>query len=569
MEAFTLQCERCGAPMRLSDKLHAKCPYCGNEVIFREPKSDRLTQEINRANRLRSESRFADAIREYRLIAEQNGGDAEVLWGLVLCEYGVEYVKDPRTGKLVPTCHRTVRQSILEDPDYLSALKAASFEQRGKYEALAKEIDRLQREIARRTEAAEDFDVFLSFKSTDDDGNPTQDALIARTIYDELGRRGFKVFFSDVTLSNMLFSDYEPVIFRALYSCKFFILVATKAEYVQAPWVKNEWSRFEERMEEEKLSGVACAVFDSRNVTDLPPFLRAQGVDLVRHGAGGYEVLLADAIERKLGRSRKSLEEEENAKKLDRLEENMKRLRGNMSAGDGSTVDTLLKRARQLIPEKTHESYDKAQEILSRVLETDPENGEAWWLQFLSQWWCVTGKDLIKYITKNSSAGDIISFWDQIGQNNALVRARQYADGETAEEIEEFIRWYKNTYQAELNRKRTALREKKAALNERIEKGERKSKKGKRLAIIIAIVIAMGIHVGLFLVLTLLVHVSFPENLLFSSAPMVPGYPTIIFLGWFLSGNSDDTKAREELRGLESRENDLKKYEESFRNMKI
>ena len=38
----------------------------------------------------------------------------------------------------------------------------------------------------------QDFDVFLSFRSSDADGNPTRERTIARRIYDELTRRGIR-----------------------------------------------------------------------------------------------------------------------------------------------------------------------------------------------------------------------------------------------------------------------------------------------------------------------------------------------------------------------------------------
>lgn len=37
---------------------------------------------------------------------------------------------------------------------------------------------------------------------------------------------------------------FEPYIFAALNSAKVMIVVGTKSEYFNAPWVKNEWSRF-------------------------------------------------------------------------------------------------------------------------------------------------------------------------------------------------------------------------------------------------------------------------------------------------------------------------------------
>ena len=424
----TMQCDRCGGEMILSeDGLRAKCPYCNHQILFRSPKGEALLLSLARANALRRDSRFSDAIREYRIITEENPEDAEAFWGLVLSTYGIEYVKDRRTGRYIPTCHRAVRQSILENDDYLRAIGTATEEQRADYTVQANEIDRLQKDILRRTERAEDFDVFISFKSTDDYDNPTRDARIARTIYDELTRRGFKTFFSDVTLNDALFNDYEPIIFRALYSCKFFILVATRPEYVDAAWVKNEWSRFEQRMEEEKLSGVACAVFDGKEVRELPPFLRAQGIDLSRHAAGGYEVLLADAIERKLGKSEKSKNDEELRRQIEEQKRQQAAIEERLASMGGGSVKNFLIRAEQMLRmNKTQDALD----YYTRALDAKPDCAEAWWGLFLME---MKGRKEDELLP--SLDADLL---DEIRENDKYKNAVEYASGEFARRVKDF-----------------------------------------------------------------------------------------------------------------------------------
>ena len=125
---------------------------------------------MNRAAEKRRRNDFDSAIDEYRLVIHENPQDAEAHWGLAISTYGIEYVEDYRTGKLVPTCRRAVpRESILDNADFKAALECAAPEQRAKYEEQAKEIDRLQKEIIKKIDEEEDYDVFISFKSTDDD----------------------------------------------------------------------------------------------------------------------------------------------------------------------------------------------------------------------------------------------------------------------------------------------------------------------------------------------------------------------------------------------------------------
>ena len=225
MQYGTMNCESCGgALVYAEDGKSAKCPFCGNVYHFKAEKSEALVLALNRANEYRLKNDFDGAITEYKLVTERNPEDSEAYWGLAISTYGIEYVEDPRTKKRIPTCRRTVQKSILEDENYLKALENATEEQKEIYERKAGIIDRLQRNIKRRLEEEEDYDVFISFKSTDEDGNPTKERGVARRIYDELEKRGIKTFFSEVTLRDRIGEDYEPIIYKALYSCKFFIL---------------------------------------------------------------------------------------------------------------------------------------------------------------------------------------------------------------------------------------------------------------------------------------------------------------------------------------------------------
>ncbi len=361
-----LNCETCGGILNFSpDGLYAKCPYCGNEYHFKNPKGEALSLALNRANLMRRSCDFDGAITEYKLILSNDGEDAEAHWGLALSIYGIEYVEDTRTKRLIPTCRRTVKQSILENEHYLAAIKYADAGQAESYISQAKVIDRLQRDILRRMDEEENYDVFLCFRSSDDNGYPTKERVAARRIYDELNKRGIKTFFSEVTLKDRLGDDYEPIIYKALYSCKFFILIAFSEENLNAPWVKNEWSRFRDRQAEEALSGACCAVFENISYSSLPSFIRSvQGVDLAKYPAGGYEIEIADNLCRRFFNNT--------------IEDN-----GYTSSQEDLPADvkTLLERAEIALDD---EIYNAALADFEKVLETNPKCGEAWWGCFLA-----------------------------------------------------------------------------------------------------------------------------------------------------------------------------------------
>lgn len=427
-----LRCEACGGELQYSeDRKSAVCLNCGNTYHFRDEKSEAVIMALNIANGRRIACDFDTAVINYKALIERNPDDAEAHWGLVLSTYGIEYVEDPRTRKHIPTCRRTIRESILENANYKAALANAAPEQRAVYEEKAVIIDRLQKKIKRQLEDEEEYDVFISFKSTDENGNPTKDRQIARRIYDELNNRGIKTFFSEVTLKSRLGEDFEPIIYKALYSCKFFILVATSVENMNSAWVKNEWSRFRDRVFDEALSNPGCAVFENMSPNDLPPFLKGQGVSLAKYPAGGYEIEIADNLSAKFGLTNKNEEAEEirrqieEQKKLQQsLEEKLRNVQNNTRASGGATVGSLLIRADQ---ELSVGAFEKAGEYYQKAADIDPMNGKAFWGLFLCDMKARTVQEVAKRTERK--------MLQQVLSNKNFKFACKYSDIELKRDI--------------------------------------------------------------------------------------------------------------------------------------
>lgn len=119
-------------------------------------------------------------------------------------------------------------------------------------------------------------EVFISYKNSDGEGNPTPDALIAQKLYTCLLERGVKTFFSNVTLMEFGEAAYKQAIERALDESDVFVLIATKAEYLESRWVKYEWNSFhEEILSGEKQEGTIVPFLDpSIGRRDRPLALR-------------------------------------------------------------------------------------------------------------------------------------------------------------------------------------------------------------------------------------------------------------------------------------------------------
>lgn len=239
------KCKMCGGDLQINDKdTIAQCTYCGTQQTLPRLDDERRANLYDRGNHFRRAGDFDKAAAMFEQVLAEDKSDAEAYWSLVLCRYGIEYVEDPKTHRRVPTVNRVQLTSLLADEDYKDALTYADGAQKALYEQEAKAIDAIQKGILEISAKEEPFDVFVCYKESDNNGRRTPDSVLAQDLYYQLTQEGFKVFFSRITLEDKLGSAYEPYIFAALHSAKVMVVAGTKAEYFNAVWVRNEWSRY-------------------------------------------------------------------------------------------------------------------------------------------------------------------------------------------------------------------------------------------------------------------------------------------------------------------------------------
>jgi tetratricopeptide (TPR) repeat protein len=353
MSQSIIECKQCGGQLEFDEgKMVATCKFCGS--INTIPKSVETKSNLfNRANYYRRINEFDKAIKIYEEILKEDLTEAEAHWGIALCKYGIEYVEDPNSGKRIPTCHRTQFDSILIDDNYKEALKYSRYDTKAVYENEAKIIDKIQKEIIAISRIEENFDIFICYKENDKDGKRTQDSVIAQELYYELQKRGYKTFFSRKTLEGKLGKAYEPIIFAALNSSKAMVVLGTKAEHFNAVWVRNEWSRFRERIKKGENKTLIPAYKDM-SPYDLPQeFSNLQALDMSKLG---FMQDLCDGLERIIKNSSESFNAITTQSSVRAIEPLLKRAFLFLEDGDFKTADTYFE----------------------RVLDNDPENSSAY-----------------------------------------------------------------------------------------------------------------------------------------------------------------------------------------------
>ena len=362
MTAF--KCKMCGASLEVpAGATSVTCDYCRTQQTLPRLDDDRRANLYDRGNHFRRASEYDKAMRIFEQILSEDANDAEAYWSIVLCRYGVEYVEDPATGRRIPTVNRMQASSILADEDYRQALAHADLVQRGIYESQAKEIAAIQEGIAEVAAKEEPFDVFICYKETDAQGQRTRDSVLANDLYHELTREGFRVFFARITLEDKLGQAYEPYIYSALQSSKAMVVIGTKPEYVKAPWVKNEWSRYLALIKAGARKTLIPAYRDM-DPYDLPEeFSHLQAQDMSKLG---FMQDLVRGIKKICGKDERPAQVLQTAAVPVPVQ---------TAGGTSGTASSLLKRANIFLAD---EEWDRASEYAERVLDIDPENAEAY-----------------------------------------------------------------------------------------------------------------------------------------------------------------------------------------------
>ncbi len=404
------KCKMCGAPLEVENsQTVCTCAFCGSKQTVANSDDERKESLFNRANSLRRDCDFDKALIAYQSILSIFPNEPEAHWGVCLCKYGIEYVDDPVTKKKKPTIHRASFESILKDIDYLNVLAYADVVAKEVYQEEAKEIADIQKNILSISQKEDPFDIFICYKETDESGKRTPDSVLAQEIYDNLVDKGYKVFFSRITLENKLGTMYEPYIFAALNSAKIMLVLGTKKEYFEATWVKNEWSRFLDLMKT-RPDHYLIPCYKNMDAYEMPEgFLSFQAQNLARLG---FMQDLLRGIDKIMGKNI-------DAPKV----ETTNIIQGNIN------INALLKRAEILLLDK---DYSSANEKIETVLDNDPTNFKAYLLKLV--------------IDLNlSSIEDLKTCGFDFSNNSNYIKAYKFSDEKEKNKLDGLIGNIKNS----------------------------------------------------------------------------------------------------------------------------
>ena len=422
-----LKCKMCGGDLNvLEGATTATCEYCGSLQTIPTVDNEKKISLFQRANKLRAACEFDKAAGVFESIVAEFSEESEAYWGLVLCKYGIEYVDDPATGKKIPTCHRSSFDSVMDDNNFDLAMENADAVARKVYLTEAKAFEEIRKGIIKISSTEEPYDVFICYKETDEFGDRTEDSRIAQDVYDRLTDKGYRVFFSRITLEDKLGVEYEPYIFAALNSAKIMLAFGTSYEYFNAVWVKNEWSRFLEiKAKDSEKRIIPCYV----DIDDVPKELRSlQGQDISKIGADQDIVRGVEKI-------------------IPKKVQTVVQTASVVSNAEFNKLNSLLDRGRMALEDG---DWQKADSFFEDVLNNDSKNADAYIGKALAGERCRTLTALVRKrkdaaVIRNSTAQKVAKDESYISKMVNKYRVDGYLKGADINKLYDFDLSYKTS----------------------------------------------------------------------------------------------------------------------------
>ena len=379
-----LKCKMCGSNLDIEDSITVcKCEKCGTSQTVPDIEDDKELKLFERAGRLRFNCDFDKAAGIYNTITDSYPEEAEGYWGLILCKYGIEYA-DNASGKKVPVCHRISYDSVMDDEDFELVMENSDSESRAIFWEEAKIIEENRKKYIQIAESEQPYDIYISYRAKDDNGDKTAVSEIAGHLYNKLTSARYRVFLSEAALKGKKQSDCEPYIYSALNSANVMLALGTSYDDYNNVWVKNEWNRYLEIAEKNKNK---CLIPCYKDVDEYDIPKEFAGLKVCQLGNDDtFNNIMAEIAnvvkQESVNQPAPKPEKAEPAEEIE-LEE--------IEIIEPVDINKLLDEGFSAISDK---NWKKANKLFFHVLDEEPDNSKAYWGQLLVQQECTNAREM-------------------------------------------------------------------------------------------------------------------------------------------------------------------------------
>lgn len=248
------KCTYCGCDLeQMILDGRTECIYCGHHITINTDDKE-YEKQLEEAAELRNAGCFDSADQVYRRLKAEYGSRYQIIWGRLLCKYGVVYVEKDSSERVMQ-CWKSQNTIFMDEGNLEMVYRLAEGSEISQFRKDAEMITDIQKRIQEKRDI--DYDIFLCYKESDyinDKKIQTRDSMFVNQLY-QLLKDDYKVFYAGISLKNKYGADYDAEIFNAIKKSRVMIVFGSKIEYFTSTWVQSEWSRYlntEDGTEKEK-----------------------------------------------------------------------------------------------------------------------------------------------------------------------------------------------------------------------------------------------------------------------------------------------------------------------------
>lgn len=293
MTVIAMECRCCGNVLTFAAEQQLLCcPACGTQNLLPQEQV-RTRPDFRNARELQRRDEFCDAEASYQRVLDDVPGDADALWGRLMCHYGAKLLTGEGTQRRYAI--RIPRSKPLRaQGDFERACENAPEALRAQYEQDAAYIDRAMERIRQLAETKPPYDLFICHKTTPLEGKGyTEDYGRARDLRDMLVQRGYRVFFAPMDMEGVVAGeDYEAAIYHALNTARVMLVVCSDPALLMSTWVQSEWQRFLALCDEGKDVTLIPLLYGGMKAGSLPRAFQVRNLQAIRMELDGKDTLL-------------------------------------------------------------------------------------------------------------------------------------------------------------------------------------------------------------------------------------------------------------------------------------
>jgi len=257
-------------------------------------------------------------------------------------------------------------------------------ESRAIFREEAKIIEENRKKYIQIAESEQPYDIYISYRAKDDNGDKTAVSEIAGHLYNKLTSAGYSVFLSEAALKGKKQSDCEPYIYSALNSANVMLALGTSYDDYNDVWVKNEWNRYLEIAEKNKNK---CLIPCYKDVDEYDIPKEFAGLKVCQLGNDDtFNNIMAEIANvvkpESVNQPAPEPEKAEPAEEIE-LEE--------IEIIEPVDINKLLDEGFSAISDK---NWKEANKLFFQVLDEEPDNSKAYWGQLLVQQECTNAREM-------------------------------------------------------------------------------------------------------------------------------------------------------------------------------